>query len=1002
MAQTAYTYGDSAAQETHVTGNRNWVNVANAEGNTTGSIASATDLQSAVDDDSHYLRVIQDDFSGVAGTVDSVEAGVYHDYDAIGGDGAVSCWLYFYDGSSWCSGHSLSSNETPAWTNTTCTHHTWTLSNIQDLRLRAYGQGFVFDASAIHFYIRSFRARVNFTPPPAPTGDNYEKLYDFGSNDDTDITTWTDVGVTTGSTWTNEAEYAQLTSTSSDTEGYAKYETPVSTYEHATDIICSFYQTAVWVQNSFFYFGTKLDDGTYHSMGIGWFGGRKITYGNTSSGYKHQDTGNTGVVYSNATWLWLRMVIDPNSDNIDYYYNTSTVYDTVPTTWTWAASAASISMTDGAKVDTVYIAMEPSGGNENFTIRQGQLFLRAYTPAIPANPTITATAVKQMSTSQASPDEGDSSLTDVEVQISTSSTFASGNITWTKGSAPTDPQTHDFTSGDGVVDSTLYYARARYENATGWGSYNLTYNSATSYTIARDSTQISRSVQLDDVDSKQVTRIIQLDNRDSKQITRITQLDDKDSKQVTRITQLDNRDSKQVTRTVVVRASVSVSRTVQRDARDSKQVTRTIQLDNRDSRSVARTVFILQELTKTSDSTIMKIGEINRVSDTTISKAGLEITKISETAIFREGFVTLDIISDSRIKLTSQKITYLSDSRIKNIYEQNPTSDSAIFRSQYGDIQVSSDARIVEEGTIVLPPILSDSRIKTTSELTKLSDTFIVLGQKITKTSDTAIFQADYGDITKTSDTAIFRDQFGDITKDMWTAIYKGGLETTKLSDTRIFRPGGYTYPFQKQEKVSDTRILALGQEITKKSSTRIKEIDKELTKLSDTLIKIHPIIDKTSDTEIKFTDNALLIPSSTRIKNTGEVSTLSDTAIFRSQYGDITKLSDTLILREPIIDKTSDTRIIKLFEMSGIPSDTYIVNEGTQIDINSDTAIFRAGYGHIIKESRTAVKGLDLEITKLSDSRIRKTVTLNKVSDTAIRRDRSPMKTIFRKSRQL
>ena len=210
-------------------------------------------------------------------------------------------------------------------------------------------------------------------------------------------------------------------------------------------------------------------------------------------------------------------------------------------------------------------------------------------------------------------------------------------------------------------------------------------------------------------------------------------------------------------------------------------------------------------------------------------------------------------------------------------------------------------------------------------------------------------------------------------------------------------------YPLQDQEKPSDTRILALGQEITKKSLTRIKDDSNNITKLSNTLIKIHPIISKTSDTKIKFIDNIILISSSTRIKKALEVNPTSDAAIFRSQYGDITKLSDTLILREPIIDKTSDTTIVKLFEFSGILSDTYIINIGTQIDINSDTAIFRAGYGHIVKESRTAVKRLGfIEMTKLSNTRIKKTVTLNKVSDTAIRRDRSPMVAIFRKSRQL
>ncbi len=418
--------------------------------------------------------------------------------------------------------------------------------------------------------------------------------------------------------------------------------------------------------------------------------------------------------------------------------------------------------------------------------------------------------------------------------------------------------------------------------------------------------------------------------------------------------------------------------------------------------SATRIKVLDNEITSTIDSRILITREISRVSNTALSQAGLEITKDMWTAIFREDFGLIDITSDARIRDTFEE-TIISDSRIKNTYEQSSTSDSAIFRSQYGDIEVSSDARIVLEGTSVLPPIYSDTTIKIIEDITKLSDTFIVLGQEITKLSDTTIFNSQYGDITKTSDTRILVDQFGDITKLSDAAIFKSGLLIDKLSDTRIFRPGGYMYPFQRQQKMSDTRILVLGQEITKKSLTRIKDDSNEITKLSDTLIKIYPIINKTSDTRVIYPDNALLIPSSTRIKNTLELNPLSDTAIFRSQYGDITKLSDTLILREPIIDKTSDTRIVKLFEFSGISSDTYIINIGTQIDITSDTAIFRAGYGHIIKESKTAIKtDTPLEMTKLSDSRIKKTVTLNKVSDTALRRDLPPMVAIFEKSRQL
>jgi len=105
-------------------------------------------------------------------------------------------------------------------------------------------------------------------------------------------------------------------------------------------------------------------------------------------------------------------------------------------------------------------------------------------PAAPADPTISATAVKTMSVSSPNPTSG-SPYDNVEIKISTSITFASGNITYTKGSAPTDPQTHDFTSTDGVTDGTLYYARARYHNGAGWGDYNASpYNSATSWDVS--------------------------------------------------------------------------------------------------------------------------------------------------------------------------------------------------------------------------------------------------------------------------------------------------------------------------------------------------------------------------------------------------------------------------------------------------------------------------------------------------------------------------------------
>lgn len=106
----------------------------------------------------------------------------------------------------------------------------------------------------------------------------------------------------------------------------------------------------------------------------------------------------------------------------------------------------------------------------------------ATAPSAPADPSITADGVGDLTVSSNSPSDGGATLDNVEHQISTSSTFASGNSTWTKGSAPSNPQTHQFT-GEG--NGQLHYARARYHNSVGWGAYNSSpYNSATTWDVA--------------------------------------------------------------------------------------------------------------------------------------------------------------------------------------------------------------------------------------------------------------------------------------------------------------------------------------------------------------------------------------------------------------------------------------------------------------------------------------------------------------------------------------
>ena len=103
-------------------------------------------------------------------------------------------------------------------------------------------------------------------------------------------------------------------------------------------------------------------------------------------------------------------------------------------------------------------------------------------PSAPADPTIIADGVGDLTVSSDNPSDGGAPLDNVEHQISTSPTFSSGNITWTKNSAPTDPQTNQFAGlGNGAGP---YYARARYHNDVGWGDYNSSpYNSATTWDV---------------------------------------------------------------------------------------------------------------------------------------------------------------------------------------------------------------------------------------------------------------------------------------------------------------------------------------------------------------------------------------------------------------------------------------------------------------------------------------------------------------------------------------
>ncbi len=405
------------------------------------------------------------------------------------------------------------------------------------------------------------------------------------------------------------------------------------------------------------------------------------------------------------------------------------------------------------------------------------------------------------------------------------------------------------------------------------------------------------------------------------------------------------------------------------------------------------------EFTKTSDSFLVQAREISRISKTII-KGAVKTTTTSVTTILTGGFNDIQILVDSIINRDGfDTKSIISHSKILNESKTTNSSDSTIFRQGFNDIQTISNERIVSEGTFIIPSISSDTSIEIINEITNTSDSFIVLGQEITNTSDTAIFRSEFNTIDISSDSAIFVSGFVDITKLSDSAIEVFGLELTKSSDSRMKRPGGYTYPFQQSLIKSDTEIKISNQKDIK-SLSRIKDIDLEITNLSNTFVIHNPDKTISSDTSINIIFKET-INSTIRILTTNETSELSDSAIFRSPSFDIINISDTEIFREPIIDLSIDSRILDSFEFTHT-SDSHILVE-QEISILSGVSIFRSSFNTIQKESQAIIKRQTaVDITKSSDSRIKVTITLTKLSNTSMRRDRSNLIAIFQKGRQL
>lgn len=102
-------------------------------------------------------------------------------------------------------------------------------------------------------------------------------------------------------------------------------------------------------------------------------------------------------------------------------------------------------------------------------------------PSTPVDPTLSdpsPPSAQQLNTSSINPSNGGKALDNVEIQIDngTSPDWSGGSLqTYTKGSAPSSPQTHLFT---GVTHGEVRAVRARYHNSVGWSPYNTSpYNS---------------------------------------------------------------------------------------------------------------------------------------------------------------------------------------------------------------------------------------------------------------------------------------------------------------------------------------------------------------------------------------------------------------------------------------------------------------------------------------------------------------------------------------------
>jgi hypothetical protein len=521
-------------------------------------------------------------------------------------------------------------------------------------------------------------------------------------------------------------------------------------------------------------------------------------------------------------------------------------------------------------------------------------------PDAPADPTISATGIGQVQVSSSSPPDGGAALDNVEHQISTSSTFSSGNITWTKGSAPSNPQTHTFT---GLSNGTVYYARARYHNSAGWGSYNSSpYNSISTWSVPGTANPTTSSLTSGIRITKNPTN--PSDGGESIDYWKVY------------------RSSTSGGTYTAISGNIAISNSTYDDYAPAGGETWYYKVSYINGIGEGSLSSAVSGVAGTVPST-----DITKISDSRVKIIGQQIQKLSNSAIYRSAFDDKLKLSDVRIKNTYEVTTVLN-SRIKTVMESSKSSDSRI--------------KIITKTTE-----LSDTRVKNTYETMKITDSKIKKFFETSTSSNSRIKVEAFTDITKTSDSRI-----------------KEIFSSTITSNT----------------------LLVNAREMYGLSNTRVKKIDQFTVSPSNSAILRVAFSEKNivSDSDILISD-ILPYTSNSRVLKVSEVSRLSISTIFRPSYNNLIPTSDSRIVQGGVSlqNSKSDTVVKVVDNVSQKMSDTYVKLLLSR-EVQSVSTVFASAWGNISKTSNSDIFST-MKTSTTSDSDILINSSESKLSDTRV-----------------